>query len=396
MLAVGQIETGQAASAISVLQSALAVNPLSAELHFNDGRALESTGKLDEAAVEYAAALKLRNDYPDALIALGNLSLIHNDFQAASQHFKIALAGNPDLERAHFELAKALKALNQTREAQLEFQQASALIQRQSDAVMSSHLSNESLDLAKKGDFANAVQTARKALTLDPTNANAHDNLGLLLADTGDLRSGLLELRKAISLMPMRVSAYVDMARMQMRLNDRTAALVVMEKAAFLDARDRGVQKELATVREAMHTPTKSEVVPHNSDFAFLFGAPQDSPTGHFAFAVELRKEGDDAGAIGELQRALQLRPTEKESRYNLALVYQQIGDSRNAKLELLKILYASPDSVEAHLALGGLMLKEKEDADAVREFKQVLAIQPDNREAARLLAQTQASATPP
>jgi tetratricopeptide (TPR) repeat protein len=63
-------------------------------------------------------------------------------------------------------------------------------------------LSNESLDLAKKGNFPAAVQSAREALVLEPENAIAHFNLGLLLADSGDLGSAILELRKAISLAP--------------------------------------------------------------------------------------------------------------------------------------------------------------------------------------------------
>lgn len=396
MLAVAEIETGQAASGAQILQSALASNPNSAELHFNHGRALESTGQLDDAALEYATALKLRSAYPEAESALANIFLNRQDYRSAALHFEAALASNPDLERSHFGLAKARKALSQTRAAQLEFQQASALIQRQSDAVMSSHLSNESLDLAKKGDFAGAVQTARKALSLDPANAIAHYNLGLLLADSGDTRTGLLELRKATSLMPMRISAYVDMARMQLKLNDRAAAQTTLKRATLLDIKNPEVQNLIATVRVGIDSPAKNDTNPSESDAAFPFGAPQDSPAGHLAFAAELTKEGDEAGAIGELQRALELRPSEEDCRFHLALAYRKTGDSKRAELEFSKILYASPESVRAHLALADLFIESKDSADAVRELKQVLALQPDNREASRLLAHMEPIASSP
>jgi tetratricopeptide (TPR) repeat protein len=391
MVGVGRIETGQAASAVPVFQSALASSPNSAELHFNYARALESIGKTDDTAFEYAAALKIRKEYPEAESALGNLSLNRKDYRSAVLHFKSTLALNPDMQGAHYGLAKALKALGETHEAQVEFQEAGSLVQRQSDAVISSHLSNAGLDQAKNGDFSGAVQTVRKALALDPTNAIAHYNLGLLLADTGDLQGGMLELRKSISLMPMRLSAYVDMSRMQLKLNDRAGARVSLQKAALLDPKAPGVQNGLAALRDAMHLPASSEPIPQEPAPSFLLGAPQDSAAGHFAFAAQLSKEGDNAGAIGELRRALTLAPAETETRYRLALAYMQSGASQSALLELRKMLFASPGSVEAHLALGTLLLEANSGAEAAAELKRVLVLQPDNREASRLLARAQA-----
>jgi tetratricopeptide (TPR) repeat protein len=393
MLAVSQIETGQFAGALQVAKAALALDSRSAELHFNYGRALESTGQAEEAGAEYAAALKIRADYPEAESSLANLCFERHDYASAAQHFEAALASNPDLERAHFGLAKAWKALKENEQAQVEFRQANALIQRQSDAVMSSHLSNESLDLAKAGDFAKAVESARKSLSLDPANANAHDNLGLLLADTGDLRGGIAEVRKSVSLVPARLSAYVDMARMQLKLNDRAAARASLERAGLLDAQDPRVKNGLAMLRE---TPTASGAGLEPSATAFPFGAPEDSPAGHLAFAMELKKEGDDAGAIGELRRALALRPTDSQARYQLGLAYSRAGDLQDAQLELRKILYSTPHSVETHMALGRLFIDSREYPKAVRELKEVLRDRPGNAEASQLLARAEPLAKTP
>lgn len=392
MVGVGEMEMGKASDALPVFQSALALNSNSAQLHYNYGRALESTGKMQEAAAEYASALRIRKDYPEAHSALGHIQVENGDFSSAVVEFRAALKSTPDMDRAHYGLARALTGLGQTREARIEFQQADALIQHQSDVVLSSHLSNEGLDLAKKGDLANSILTIRRAIELDPVNAIAHYNLGLLLADAGDLSGGLLELRKSISLMPMQLSSYVTMAQMQLKRNDRTSALATLQKAALVDPNDQFVRSELATLHEGKSLPKSGEPAPQDDAALFRFGAPEESAAAHRAFAARLTNEGDDVGAVGELRRALSLQPANQEIRYQLALVYQLSGDTKNAQLELRKILYASPDSPGVHLALGALLLKADNNADAVTELKRALAIQPDNQDAIRILAQAEAA----
>ena len=388
MLGTGMIETGNAAGAVGELKSALTFNPNSAEIHFNLGRALENTGETSGAYEEYISAIRLRCGYPEAESALGNLLLNRGNNAGAASHFTAALAHNPDMESAHYGLAKAFKAEGKAREAQVEFGEANVLIQRQADAVMSSHLSNESLDLAKKGDFAAAIQTAKKAVDLEPESAIADYNLGLLLADSGDLHAGILQLRKAISLMPMQVSAYVNMSRMQEKSNDRADAIESLRKAILVGGHDPELEIRLKSLQAS-----NVSVSPPDREMPFPLGAMEDTAVGHFAFATQLSREGDLPGAIGELRRALSIQPDRDDIRYNLAVAYLQNGDSQSAELELRKMLFVSPESIEGHLALGTLLLEGKDNVSAATELRQVLALQPDNREATKMLSQAEGGA---
>ena len=101
-----------------------------------------------------------------------------------------------------------------------------------------SHLSNESLDRAKRGDIQAGIQLAKKAIWLDPTNAVANFNMGLLLADTGNLEASIYQLRKAISLAPFRTNFYLDLSRVQEKANDRTGAIETIHKAMQIDPAD--------------------------------------------------------------------------------------------------------------------------------------------------------------
>jgi Flp pilus assembly protein TadD len=321
------------------------------------------------------------------------LLLTRKEYEAAAGHFKAALVDDPDLEAAHYGLAHALRAVAKSAEAQIEFRQAAALLQRQSDGVRSSHLSNESLDLAQKGDFTAAVQSAREALILEPENAIAHYNLGLLLADSGDLGSAVLELRKAISLAPFVGSIYVNLSRMREKAKDLQGAMDSLRRADLLNPADPELQAKINALQHAIPATVQTQAPPAKVTL-FPYGAPSDSTGDHFAFALQLSKERDLPGAIGEMLRALSMQPDRSDIRYNLAIAYTQNGEYDRAELELRKVLLQSPDSVATHVALGALLLQSKNDADAAEEFREVLALQPENQEAARLLSQCQATPT--
>ncbi len=388
MVGVALLESGDANEAIRELRAAVSLEPTFAEVHFDLGRALEAGGNSSEAYSEYLAARKERVPYPEAENALGLLLLAKQENEAAAEHFNAALAARPDFESAHYGLAKALKAEGKAQESQVELKQASMLLQRQSDAVMSSHLSNESLDLAKRGEIKAGVEAAKKAIWLDPTNAVANFNLGLLLADTGNLEASIYQLRKAISLAPFRTNFYLDLSRMQEKANDRTGAIETIHKAMQIDPADSA----LGVVLKRLEAGDSSVVRPPSTADAgqFAFGAPSDTADGHFAFATWLSEKGDFIGAIGEMRRALILEATRSDIRYNLAVAETPIGQYDRAELELRTVLRLSPDSVQAHMALGSLLFQANDLTNAAFELHQVLRLQPDNQQALKLLRQCQ------
>lgn len=388
MVGVSMLETGAPATAIPQFRSALLLNPESAELHFNLGRALENTGDNSGAYIEYMAALHHKSFYPEADVALGNLLYLRADYASAASRFEAALMQNPDIEAAHYGLAKSLRAQGNISAAQSEFLQAKALLQRQSDAIRSSHLSNESLELAKKGDFAAAVQTARQALALEPESAITHYNLGLLLADSGHLLPAAHELRNAISLAPLQGSFYLNLSRMQEKLNDRAGATDSLHHAIVLTSPTSALEEHLKSLGTGV--PDIKIEGESESSTSFPYGAIANTPAAHFAFATQLNNEGDLQGAIGELLRALAQQPTDNIVRYNLAIAYMQTGDYEKSELELRKVLLLTPDSVQAHIALGTVLIQMKDLVNAGAEFRQVLVLQPDNREAQQLLGQCQ------
>lgn len=387
MAGVCLLESGDAASAVDLFRKSIQAKPNAAGMHFNLGRALEVLGKLDDALAEYGTAARERKPYPEAEMAIGNMLYGKGDFSVASEHFKAALAANPEVQEAHYKLAKVLRGEGKIREAQIELKLASALIQAKSDTVMSTHLSNESLNRAKEGDILAGIQLLRKALWLDPANAIANYNLGLLLADAGNLEAATLQLRKAISLTPMRPEFYVSLAAIREKAGDTQAALRALEKAVELRPDDTGLSERRNALKnkQTVQSPITVQVQPGTR---LPYGAEVDTADGNLVFAGELSREGDTLGAVGELLHAAALQPGRSDIRLNLAIARVQLGQPEAAEMDFRKALLLAPLNAGVHVSLGSLLLSRARNDDAAEEFRQALAIEPGNAEAARLLAQ--------
>ncbi len=389
MAGVCLLKSGDISAAISQLKDAVKEDPRSAEAHFNLGRALETSGETASAYAEYLAALKDKSPFPEAESALGNLLLGRKEAQPAIEYLKAAVSANPDDEQTRYLLARAFRAAGNTAAATEELQQAAMLLQKHSDSIKSSHLSNESLNQAKAGDLRGAVDLARKALWLNPENADANFNLGLLIADAGNLQASILEIRKAISLAPLNVRMYVDFSRVLEKDAEPCAALDSLRKARMMDPSDQNLQGRIEALDARVHCQSSPRAASQGQN-RFFFGAPSDTTDSHLEFAMQLIKEGDFLGSIGELQRALALQPRRSDVRYTLAVTEVQIGQSDRAELELKTVLLESPGSVDAHLALGSLLFERKDFANAEVELRRALTLQPSNRQAALLLKNCQ------
>jgi tetratricopeptide (TPR) repeat protein len=299
----------------------------------------------------------------------------------AEQELLKALRMNPDLADAHYALARALQTRKKTSDAKIEFDEAADLAQRQSDGIQSMQLSNESLALASKGDFAGATASLRRAVALKPDYGVPHYNLGLILADTGDMTGAIRELRIAIALLPGQAKPWFDLGRVFERQGDRKRAFEAFSWAAQLAPADAVMQSKLKSL-ETGAAPQG----PFDS-FVPALDIPNDTAADHFSAAEKLSRQGENVDAAGELLRALALAPAAIEARRSLAGAYQSLGDPERAILEYNKLLLVSPKDASAHVAFGKVLLNQGHAEQAANQFRAALTYQPDSSEARASLA---------
>src|SRR5215471_56769 len=115
------IKQGDTAGAIRNYREALKIDPGTPGLHFELAEMLNSSlteAGRKEAEEEYKAALAFNSLDEKSECRLGDLALLRDDVQTASQHYSRALQLQPNDSEAALGLAKALMEMNQPQKAQ--------------------------------------------------------------------------------------------------------------------------------------------------------------------------------------------------------------------------------------------------------------------------------------
>jgi TolB-like protein/Tfp pilus assembly protein PilF len=144
-------------------------------------------------------ALEIDNMLADAHLSMAQIHLNYDwDFDGAEYEFRRSIELNPSFARAY--VYHAIWTIYHGDEGR--FPEAFSEIKR---SLELDHLSTDTLTVAASalmyaGHYDEAVEQFKKVISLDPTVANAHDNLGLTYVQKGMLSDGIAEIQKAIEL----------------------------------------------------------------------------------------------------------------------------------------------------------------------------------------------------
>jgi len=193
------------------------------------------------------------------------------------------------------------------------------------DSSAEAHTSLAVFKLFYEYDWSGCEREFRKALTLNPNYAFAHDQFGMALGFQGRFDEAAAESARAIELDPLSPQILVDAVVSFMFNHASPAAYASAKKlartAAELDPAyffpvmvDGWTDMEWGKFREAIPALKKAKAM--------------ESPpfvTAYLAFAYGAA--GDRAGAVAELAGLKKMSPTGSVLPFNLALVYLGLGD---------------------------------------------------------------------
>ncbi len=170
----------------------MAIRQRSFVAHNSLGVALKDARRLEEAATEFRAALRLRPDYIYGHSNLGNVLAEQGKLAESVIEFRKAVQLNPDYPPPHDGLGSVLLAQGKLDEAATELRAAVRL--KPDFALAHSNLSNA---LRSQGKFDEAIAESQVALRLKADFPEAQANLGLAHGARGELDQAVAELRKA-------------------------------------------------------------------------------------------------------------------------------------------------------------------------------------------------------
>jgi len=152
-----------------------------------------------EAEMIFSEMSLLENDNPDHLNNLGNVLKEQKKYQEASKAYKKALEMDNQSPDILINLATTKGYLNEFEDALDLYDKGIKLIKRD-NSLLAMAYNNQGITLKRKGDSSRALESYKKALSLNSQYIPALYNLALLHQDNGDFLSAIKLHKKVLSI----------------------------------------------------------------------------------------------------------------------------------------------------------------------------------------------------
>ncbi len=268
-----------------------------------------------------------------------------------------------------------------------------------------------------------------EAIRIDPSYAEAYNNLGLVYTQSGTDDKAEKAFRSAIDASPDFADAHQNMGALLI-ISDAPGAIRELEKAVALQPQMLKAHYNLALAYDASGPDNLQKEI---EELQKLVAIAPKYPKADFALGKALLKKGDLQGAITHLQAAVEADAKSGEAQYQLGLALSRAGRKaegaaamaksrelnadnqrqQSANLDLRegralleesgkadealsrfkRVVADNPDSPEGHYYLGLALLKKSESGEAATEFRRALTLSATYEEAKLELAKLEAPA---
>ena len=238
-------------------------------------------------------------------------------------------------------------------------------------------LLEDALAAQRRGSIGDAKRLYASVLRIDPTNAAAFGNLGIIAAQQGDLAAAERLFRHEIRLRPNYPAGYNNLGsvlQQQARLDDAIAAhrhaikLNPNYAEAFLALGN--ALKQQGKFEEAM------------GSYQSAIKARRDYAEAHNNVGVLLQMQGRLDQAASAYGEAVALRPGYAEAQFNLGVVLHQKQEFGAAEAAYRQVISLNPGIAVVHNNLGAV-LKDKGLLDeALAAFENAVNLKADYAEA--------------
>ena len=315
--------------AVPYLERYIPLRPNDAQGYYALGYALQAMDRSKEAVEKLSHAARLSPKDYNVRFYLGMALWESGRPEAALPEFEAAERLKPEETQVHFELARVLVKLNMKQRAVEE----SAWAQRASARAMQNYQVRadacivEGNLLRERGELDAAAEQFRQASTLDPKNAAARYQLGLVLAELNGPKSARQEFKEAITLDAKFAFAYNALGMSYKKEGKYSEAAEAFEGAIRINPQFAEAKNNLGTLYA-----TQGE----NNKAAILFKeATEDSPgyaVAYLNWGLLLGNEGDLRGAKKMFEKALQLSPELPEAQRDLQVANEALDVQVNAR----------------------------------------------------------------
>lgn len=229
LLGLANYSTGDFAAAIPYLRAAANSDPQNIAYKFSLAQSCLSAKQYQCVLDTYQDILKLNAESAAADMLAGQAYDEMKNTAGAIDQFRAAVKADPKWPNAHFGLGYLLWTQNNYDEAAREFEAELANVPDNAHAM--AYLADCKVQL---GQLKEAQPLAEKAIQLDPDNARAHTDLGIIYQDQDRQQDALRELTTAVKLTPQDSNIHWRLARLYQAMGRRDEAKAEFEKTSNL------------------------------------------------------------------------------------------------------------------------------------------------------------------
>jgi tetratricopeptide (TPR) repeat protein len=369
--AEAKLASGDAEAAIAILEKASGTDGMAA---LRLGQLRESRGELDQAIDAYKAASgKLAG--PARGETLGRMAVAEDSrgMGGAAASAEAAIAADPEGVWPTIAMSYRRAHEGQVDEAITLAQKAVAA---GGGAAATGALAHAQ---ATKGDLVAAEASYRQAVASDATAIGPIVGLATVLCQTGRAAEAEPMLKKVIDSSPGAVEAYMEMARVKVALGRSQEALSDANLAAAMSENDPEAQALVTEVKvaRALSDVSAGQIDLAVQDLTQLRDQNPDSAAVRLGLGRAQIARRDAAGALVELQKAVELDPKNAEAQYQLGYVQQVMKQNPGAAVQPYeKAVEAEPGNAMFRTSLGSALLGAGQTERAIEQLAKVTSTQ--------------------
>jgi len=193
--------------AIREMESAVAIKPKFADLHYKLGGFYAQNGRYEDAGRCFQASLDINNKFFRSRIYLSAISLKLGNAEAAVNEAIAARQSCPNFYRES--LDALVMSLRMGRQEEIEKHYSELIEERPSSAQISKELAIEAI---QNGNMDEAIRELKKAIALKPDYPDLHNYLGIAYGNAGMVDDAVQEFEVSLKINPYYLKARLNLA----------------------------------------------------------------------------------------------------------------------------------------------------------------------------------------
>jgi len=406
---VTALHDGKAQQALEIFTRAQRLEPNSPKPHYYIASALERMDNADSARAEYETAIRMDPKYVEALTGLGNLLRKQGKIPEGTEKLEAAVKYDPKDPAALYSLGTAYLKDKKYDEAEKVFRKGTLLKVGRAQFLAGTALALEGKGQMKEAEeiFIRARETEpnnlrvrlelggfyerkkipflavpeyKKATEIDPKNAEYHYLYGRASVGMNEFNEGLRAFVEANNVDSTFAPAYLESGRLFYRAKRYPEAVEKFSKYVELMPDDAQGSLELGRALSYSRDPAERAMAIGNLEKA-LEKKPKDKEI--LGTLCKLYSEQGDEGKDNAMKACTQyadvadtLAPDE---RIRIGTIFASLGDTTRA-VPLLTSAAAEDSSLarDANFQMGFLFFKNQDYANAVPYFEKTLQVDPE------------------